>query len=141
MDNTLYRKKSLEKISSPEQLQDYMRVTNPGVWMVLAAVIILLAGAFVCACTGRLETTLQVRASAQDGTVTVSLPSTGQDARKEAVQAGMKLRVSGVEEEIQYVYEKEDGVLTCTARMDLPDGTYDAEIVTESVSPISFLIN
>ena len=60
--------------------------------MVLAAVIILLAGAFVCACTGRLETTLQVRASAQDGTVTVSLPSTGRDARKEAVQAGMKLR-------------------------------------------------
>ena len=33
MENKLFRQKSIDRVSSPEQLQDYMRVTNPGVWM------------------------------------------------------------------------------------------------------------
>ena len=36
---TVFRQKTLERISSPEQLTDYLRVTNPGIWAVLAAVI------------------------------------------------------------------------------------------------------
>ena len=47
MENQIFRQKSVERISSPEQLQDYMRVTTPGVWMVLLAVILLLAGVIV----------------------------------------------------------------------------------------------
>ena len=41
---SVYRKASVERISSPEQLNDYLRVTNPSVWIVLAAVVLLLAG-------------------------------------------------------------------------------------------------
>lgn len=37
MNDKIFRKKSVEKMSSPEQLNDYVKVTNPGVWMVLAA--------------------------------------------------------------------------------------------------------
>ena len=44
MDNQLFRKKSLDKVSSPEQLNDYIRVSNPGVWIALTAVIVLLFG-------------------------------------------------------------------------------------------------
>ena len=40
----LFRKKSLDRISSPEQLNDYIRVTTPTVWLVLLALVILLAG-------------------------------------------------------------------------------------------------
>ena len=50
MDNeqtSLFRKESVESIQSPEQLNDYMRVTNPSVWVVLIAVIVLLAGMLV----------------------------------------------------------------------------------------------
>ena len=47
MDQQLFRKKSLDRISSPEQLNDYLRVTNPSVWVVLLAVIILLAGLLI----------------------------------------------------------------------------------------------
>ena len=35
----LYREKSMERISSPEKLNDYMCVTTPSVWLVLAAVL------------------------------------------------------------------------------------------------------
>ena len=35
----LYRKESMDRIQSPEQLNDYLRITNPSVWVVLGAVI------------------------------------------------------------------------------------------------------
>lgn len=47
MSNPIFRQKSIEKITSPEQINDYIRVSNPSVWMVLAAVIVLLAGVCV----------------------------------------------------------------------------------------------
>lgn len=42
MEKDLYRKSTLEKFSSPEQLDRYLRVTSPGIWTVLLAVILLL---------------------------------------------------------------------------------------------------
>ena len=42
--STLFREKSMEKVSSPEQLNDYIRVTTPSVWLVLLALVILLVG-------------------------------------------------------------------------------------------------
>ncbi|MFQ8637890.1 MAG: hypothetical protein ACLR94_06765 [Acutalibacteraceae bacterium] len=44
MNQQLFRKSSIERVSSPEQLNDYIKVTNSGVWLVLAAVIMLLVG-------------------------------------------------------------------------------------------------
>ena len=49
MDNGLFRKKSIDRISSPEELHDYMRVTSPRLWMILAAVVLLLVGFIVYA--------------------------------------------------------------------------------------------
>ena len=33
----LFRKESVERVSSPEQLSDYLHVTSPAIWVVLAA--------------------------------------------------------------------------------------------------------
>ena len=49
MEESLFRKNSMEQITSPEQLNDYLRVTSPAVWVVLVAVILLLAGFLVWA--------------------------------------------------------------------------------------------
>lgn len=60
----------MEKISSPEQLNDYIRVSNPGVWMILFCIIILLIGMCVWGVFGRFETTLEVSAiSKSEGTI------------------------------------------------------------------------
>ncbi len=40
----LFRAKSMEKMTSPEELNDYIKVTTPSVWMVLVATVILLLG-------------------------------------------------------------------------------------------------
>lgn len=51
----IYRKKSLERAKDPEQLDDYIRVTSPGVWMILAVVILLLVGFLVWGLFGTIE--------------------------------------------------------------------------------------
>mgnify|MGYP006872991714 CR=1 FL=1 len=42
------------KISSPEQLNNYIRVTSPGTWIILASVMIFLLGFFVWIFSGEL---------------------------------------------------------------------------------------
>ena len=54
MDSGIFRQKSIDKVSSPEKLDDYIRVTTPGVWLTLGAMIILLAGALIWATCGEL---------------------------------------------------------------------------------------
>lgn len=158
MDNSVFRKKSVDRVSSPEQLNDYIRVTNPGIWIVLAAIIVLLTGFIVWGTVGTLETKLSTAAVSDSGTVICYV--------KEADLSGIDLvsrivRIGNGEYSVAYVsdlpvavndsftdYALHVGRLTTgewvyevTLNCDLPDGAYEAEIVTDSVSPISFLFN
>ena len=143
MQSHLFRKSTVERVSSPEQLQDYMRVTNPGIWMVLAAVIALLAGLLVASALVRVETTVSARGEITEAgsTVVMELPR----AEGENIREGMAVRLAGQTGRVDYVYEA-DGRIVVNASLDssaeaLPDGTYDVQIVTEVLSPISFLLN
>ena len=134
---SLFRKNSLERITSPEQLQDYMRVTNPGIWIVLAVIIVLLVGLIVCASVGKLETKKPVQAVVQDGELEVVIPKqAGYEVKK-----GMEVLAGDQKMKIDYVYEQDSGETTASADTKLPDGSYDAELVLESITPISFLLN
>ena len=137
MGNQLFRKASMDRVSSPEQLQDYMRVTSPGIWMVLSVVIVLLAGLIACSALGRIDTVEPARAVAQEGKVTVSLVSDSKAVLKE----GMALRIAGEEVPREYVYQTKTGDKMATATVSVPDGNYDVQVVTESISPITFLTN
>ena len=52
---SIFRKKSLERVTSPEQLNDYIRVTTPSVWIILAATLILIIGTLVWAVFGKIR--------------------------------------------------------------------------------------
>lgn len=52
--NSIFRQKSIDKVSSPEKLDDYIRVTTPSVWLTLGAMIILLTGTLIWATCGEL---------------------------------------------------------------------------------------
>ena len=39
-----FKKKSVDRVQSPEELNDYIRVTSPSVWLVLLAIVLLLIG-------------------------------------------------------------------------------------------------
>ena len=44
-----------EKITSPDQLNDYIRVTSPGAWIILSSILVFLAGFFIWIFNGQLE--------------------------------------------------------------------------------------
>lgn len=52
--SSIFRQKSIDKISSPEKLDDYIRVTTPSVWITLAAIVVLLVGVIVWGVFGEL---------------------------------------------------------------------------------------
>lgn len=60
MSNTLFRKASLDRISSPEQLNDYIKVSNPSIWAVIIALCVLLVTVFIWSMIGRLPTNVDV---------------------------------------------------------------------------------
>ncbi len=45
----------LTKISSPEQVDDYIRVTTPGMWLLVAAMLVLLLAGIIWGFAARIE--------------------------------------------------------------------------------------
>jgi len=153
----VFRKKSLDRVNSPEQLNEYIRVANPGVWVILAAVIVLLVGVCVWGVLGHLDTVLPAAAIAKDGALTVYVSE--EDIA--SVQTGMTLQVDEGEYTIQAISQEPvavDGtfseyalhvgglqmgqwVYALSVSGDFADGVYSAGIVVESVSPMSFVLN
>ncbi|MBO7676835.1 MAG: hypothetical protein J6S49_04920, partial [Erysipelotrichaceae bacterium] len=122
-------------ISSPEQLDDYLKVSTPNLWIVLAAVIALLVGVLVWANVDYLETTINAAGSVDDGVVEIVL--TGNDA--ETIKEGMKIRISNLETDVEFVQYDDLGRAIAIAFAEIPDGNYKVVIVTERIHPISFL--
>ena len=129
-ESTLFRKKAMARISSPEDLTSYLRVTSPGMWIVLAAVIALLVGVFAWSAVGTLETTVDATAIVHSHTAQIVASGQGADE----LEAGMPLRIASQEFVIALVRA------TAYAELPLPDGSYDATIVVEQTRPIEFLL-
>ena len=73
MENkSLFRKESLERISSPEVLSDYLKVTQPAVWVVLIAVILLLGGLLAWSSVSSVESYAAGTAELKNGVLTLS---------------------------------------------------------------------
>ncbi|MBE6128882.1 MAG: hypothetical protein E7185_06370 [Erysipelotrichaceae bacterium] len=136
MDNQIFREKSIKRISSPEELNKYLRVTNPGIWAVLLAVIVLLGGLIVWASVGTLETKVDAEAVVSDGYVQVTVAGD----KAGLVQADMPLIIDGNETVLDDVKTDEYGRAVGMAVLNVPDGRYNAEVVIERIAPISFLI-
>jgi hypothetical protein len=132
----VFRKETMERISSPEQLTGYLRVTKPGIWVVLAAVILLLAAMLAWSAVGVLETTTDAKVVVSDASTEIIVTGT----LASSVQAGMPVRVASEEYTIASVETDEYGRTVAFARTDLPNGIYDAKIVVEQTKPISFLL-
>lgn len=52
MEKTIFREKNVNELNSPDELNEYLRVTSPSIWLVMAAVIVLLLGLIVWASVG-----------------------------------------------------------------------------------------
>ena len=159
MENGLFRKKSIDRISSPEALHDYMRVTSPRLWMILAALVLLLAGLIVFASTTKMENTMPIRVELQRFHEDAD-PETNKAARDiifvdaslpidqlDVIKTGMKMRLGKEEGHVYLISTSEaDQTVNIVFEMDhafipMDDGEYDAELVLETTTPINFLWN
>ena len=113
MQNDLFRKKSLERISSPEEMHDYMRVTSPRLWMLLTAIVVLLVGFIVYASSTTLENTLPLKVTiekladtdeAGNETGVISFVSAELPAsEKDLVNTGMEVRIGSEKGKISWI--------------------------------------
>ena len=133
----LYRKSSMDRIQSPEQLNDYLRVTNPGVWALLTAVILLLAGLLVWGSFIYIDSQAYGTALVEDGRMVVRF-----EDRKTAenIETGMIVSVGEVRAEIVSLGQDEEGIFAL-ARADLADGTYAAAVRYRQTRLLRLLFN
>ena len=54
-EKSIFREKSLERVTSPEQLNDYIKVTTPSVWLILIATLVLIVGTLFWAVFGKIR--------------------------------------------------------------------------------------
>ena len=157
MNEQLFRKKSVDKVSSPEQLNEYIKVANPSAWIVLAAIAILLIGVVVWGVVGHLETTLSTAVICENGEAVIYV----KEADMEKIEIGMTVRVDDMEYAISEISVQPirvdesmseytihasgltagEWVYVAKLNGDITDGVQKAEIVIESISPISFILN
>lgn len=139
MSEEIFRKKSLDKIKSPENLDDYIRVSNPGVWLLLVSVIVLLAGACVWGIYGHIDSTVPAAVRIESGDAVCYIAE--EDIA--SVQTGLTVRFADSEAVITQIGEKEGLGYVCNLSTDssAPDGFYEGKILIKSYSPVSFVLN
>ncbi len=157
MSEGLFRKNSLDKIASPEQVNDYIKTSNPSIWVIFAVAALLLTGVAVWGIFGTIDITVGAVAVCEDGSSVcyisesdierISDPAlvrineesyTLTDISKLPVPAEETLSPYGM-----HLASIDEGEWVYSASVDgkMKDGIYKAEIVIESISPVSLLMN
>lgn len=137
MNEPIFRKKSLERISSPEEIDKYMKVTSPSMWLLMVAIVLLLMAAVIWSITGRIETTMDISTYSENGKVKVLILA--EDMNQLAVGSEVRAgnRIGNVTE-----IKKQEGTFLVSADIpQLQDGTVEVTFVTECIAPITFLVD
>jgi hypothetical protein len=138
MDNSIFRKKSLDRISSPEALDDYLHVTTPSVWLVLNAIIALLAGLLIWSHVASIDSFATGRARVENGTMYIEFDNE-QIARN--VQSGMVVTSGEAQSRISSVGVDNQGNIFALAPTDLADGHYVVDVLFRQTQVIQLLFN
>lgn len=133
MKDDLYRKKSLDKVKSPERLNEYVKVASPALWLLLIATVLLVVGALVWASTYKLVMNASTNASVTSNNVTLTFS----DVDFKNVKEGDPVHIAGKEGTVESI-DKDNKVAYTT--LDLTNGDYEGYVIVE-VLPISFIVN
>jgi hypothetical protein len=166
----IFRRESLDRISSPDRLDEYIKVANPSIWLLLAALIVLFASVSVWGFTGTLPKTLTVNGITEENGRVVCFVDANALSRD---IAGCKVRVAAAgnadysglvsdvsptpysAREIASEYESDwvmqrlvTGDYSYAVTIDVfgspaykPGMIASVTIITEEVRPISYLLN
>ena len=128
----------VRRMSSPEQLNDYLKVTSPKIWLLLAAVVLLIGGLLLWSGFTTIESYATGTARAVGGELTVTFD----DAKKAGkVQAGMEMTVGDVQTEILTDGTNENNEIVASAHAKIPDGLYTVRVGYKTTQVLSMLLN
>ena len=152
MNEQIFREKSIDRVSSPEQIDDYVKISNPGIWIIAFAAVFLVIGILIWSVFGKVDKTVNGVAYAEYGNVLIYVEENIADE----IKPGSEVRVG--EEKLvmrkkygdpvradesygEYFFHlggfmPGDWLYTMSTDGPLPDGIYEAVIVMESKSPI-----
>ena len=137
-EKRIYREKNLTRISSPEQLNDYLKITRPAVWAVLAAVILLLVGILIWGSSAYIGSSVNGIAKVSEGWMTVYFED---DSFAKNVQEGMQVTVGDTKCTISSVGQDPEGKIFAQAETVLDDGQYKASVTYKQTQVLSLLFN
>ena len=137
-DSTLFRKTSMDRIRSPEQLNKYLRVTNPAIWILLAAILLLLAGMMIWASFTYAGSFADGSAQVNHGVMTIRFED---ERAAKNVAPGMTVRVGEVTAAVSSVGQDRYGNLFALADTTLADGIYQVRVCYRQTQILKLLFN
>lgn len=128
----------MERLASPEQLNDYLRVTNPSTWIVMSSVIILLVSLILWSSFAVIESYVSGTGKAENGVLSITF-----EDQKAAgiVEEGMTVSVGEVRTVVTSVGRDKHGQIIAAANAGVPDGIYDVKVGYRQTKIIQLLIN
>ena len=154
-NKSLFREKSMEQFSSPEQLNDYIKITNPSLILILVAIIALLAGTIVWGMLGTIDAEARVTARVDNRKISAYLSSadaTQLNATSVILISGTHYPVTGIsdpmkasdglsESDLELFHLKPmDIIVAVSSECDLTDGVYSATVVMQQLKPMDLIL-
>ena len=123
-----------QKITNPEDLNNYLESTKPITWIILFSVIICLVGLFVWSFFAKITFKIYGTALIESGEVTLNI----EESKLSELKVGQEVYISSQKGEILNI--KEDGYPVIST-FTLDDGQYDYYIVIKETKPVDYFFN
>lgn len=151
--------KKFKKVNSPDQLNQYIRLSNPGVWILLLAIVVLLVGVCIWGYFGKIDTKIKTVVISDNYTSYLYVKEEDMAKIKNGMQVELNnneniFEIADIEETPEKVTDDMDEyarhlgnfqvgewVYKCRLNKNLREGTYGANIVVESIAPMVFITN
>lgn len=124
--------KKVEKISSPDDLNKFLKHTSPATWIILGLSICLLLGLIISAFFVRITDKIQGIANVKDGEVTLVISESNKRKLEEGQKVYILDQIGVIDSVTNYV--------PVISGFDLDDGEYNYTINVKEIRPIDFLI-
>ena len=154
-NNSLFRDKSLEQFTAPEQLNDYIRVIRPSLILVMAAIIILLCGIVLWGYFGSIDSHEDTTCIVNNGLIHTYISSSlsNEISSSSTIMVGDKeykirtisneLKAGALMDDTELSYfhlDSNDYVIALSGDCDLPDGAYQGKVIMARIRPISLIL-
>ena len=94
----IFKENTSDQVKSPENLDSFIQVANPSVWILLISVVILLSGACVWAFFGHVNSTVKTIVHAENGSYICYVS----EENISAVQVGKAVKIDGFDAVISH---------------------------------------